>query len=238
MSYPQSPQPMYQPGSQNQPSGGFPTPQAPPPGGFGAPSPYGTPYPSSSGPNPYWGGQQTALGTLPAAVWTTVTLAGLAGLFGLIAGIAVMRTSAIVGVVTLLMVVIAGLWIVGALAAGKGQEWGRIMVTVLCGLGIIGGIVNVATGATAQLVSVLVAGVIVTLWWLPSTTQGMRAKAGAVAPMAGGGYGAPFGQPGQPGQFPQSGFGQPGQPGQFPQAGQPSGGFAPFGQQPPQPPQW
>ncbi|WP_010694330.1 hypothetical protein [Saccharopolyspora spinosa] len=258
----QPPQPMYQqPGTQSQP-GGFPAqpPQSgPPSGGFPAPQAqagFGAPAPQAAYGQPAQSGQGS-LGTLPVAQWVTIGLAALSVIFGLIGGIAALAFVPVYGIIIILLVlVMGGLWITGALFGGKGKQWGRILVTVMSGLAVIGAIVNIVQGAVLSgIVTFLIGAAILVLWWLPSTTQGMKVKAGAPAPVAGG-YGQPpqggFGQPAQPQQFGQpqqpaqpQPFGQPQQfgqqapPQQFGQPGQQPGGFPPVGgQQPPQPPQW
>jgi hypothetical protein len=122
---------------------------------------------------------------------------------------------------------------------GQGQNWGRITITVLLALGVLGSLGGIALSPVFSLLRiVLIIGLLV-LWWLPSTSAGMAAKRGAAGP--GTGYGQPFGQPqygqpqpGQPYGQPQAPFGQPQQQfGQQPQYGQPQPG-QPYGQ-PPQP---
>lgn len=264
----QPPQPMYQqPGTQSQPGGfpsqpqqpgtpgsGFPAPQAQ--GGFAPPQAGG--YPGQAGP-----GQGGGTSTLPIAQWVTIGLAVLGLIGSIISGIMTMSYVPGVGIATILIsLLFCGGWIFAAYSGGQGKQWGRILVSVFAGLGIIGGLINIAFSPLAGIVGLLVGAAILVLWWLPSTTAAMNALAGAPAPQAAGGYGPPqggfgqqqpqqFGQPAPPQQFgqqppqgygqpPQQGFGQQQPPQGYPQSGgfPQQGGYPQQPGQPPQPPQW
>lgn len=269
----QPPQPMYQqPGTQSQP-GGFPAqpPQQPgtPGSGFPAPQAQGGFPPPQAGGFPGQGGQgQGGTSTLPIAQWVTIGLAALGLIGSIISGIMTMSYVPGVGIATIVVALIfCGVWIFAAYSGGQGKQWGRILVTVFAGLGLIGGLINLFVSPLAGILGLLVGIAILVLWWLPSTTAGMNALAGAPAPQAGG-YGQPqggygqqgfgqqqppqqFGQPGPPQQFgqpqqgygqqpPQQGFGQQQPPQGYPQSGgfPQQGGYPQQPGQPPQPPQW
>ena len=279
----QQPQPFGAPASggfpqqPGQPPFGQPQPGMPgqpqQPGQFGQ-QPYGAP------PQPAWATQQPGSygaqgvsggtggpNTLPIAMWTTIGLMAVGLILGIISMIALFSlryggAGLLITSAVITLVVYAG---VAACAwfAGQGQNWGRIVISVLLGLGIIFSLIGIGSGAVGALIRIVLAIGLLVLWWLPSTSAAMAAKAGA-SPAAGGygQFGQPFGQqqfgqpqPGQPFGQPQQQYGQP-QPGQYgqpqppqfgaPQQQPPTGGFgapqapqfgqpSPYGQPPQQP---
>ncbi|MDA3627335.1 hypothetical protein [Saccharopolyspora oryzae] len=248
-----------QPQQSGPPSGGFPAPQAQP--GYGAqpPAAYGQ-APQGQGNK----GLALTVGWIAAVIGGIAAIFYLIGTFllgsayavydqakssleqlgsstdglpelpsyGLMVTIYIAVTIAAIvlctgGIMTILRKNVGPLLIVGAEALYLICSVVLLFSGYVQGASIIGAILGMLAGIAIGVLAML-----------PGTREWVAAGAGASAPAAAGGYGAPQGfgqpgQPGQPGQFgqPQQGFGQPGQ-----QPGQQPGGFPPPGG--PQPPQW
>jgi hypothetical protein len=109
-------------------------------------------------------------------MWTTIGLAAL-GVLGLIVAMFFFVTAGSPGSAVGILVV--GLLYLGGVAysawkGGQGHNWGRIVITVLFGLGILGNLVDFTA---ASLVGLVLWGGLITLWWVPPTTQAMRVRA-------------------------------------------------------------
>jgi len=109
-------------------------------------------------------------------VWITIGLAAL-GALGLIIAAGFFIAADTAGIAVGILVV--GLLYLGGVAysawkGGQGRNWGRIVITVLLGLGILGNLVNFSAGS---LVGIVLSGGLIALWWVPPTTQAMHVKA-------------------------------------------------------------
>lgn len=145
---------------------------------FAAPQPYG-----GYGQQMFGGAAPSRPGMLTAAcviVWVVAGFAVLAALGMMVVGAEIqdalwdaglhVSSSAIqgLGIVVLIM---AGLYVLGAVLAFKGGQGGRILLTVLLGLSVLGQISNMAQGAGGQslLGLAIIVMCIVFLWVKPSS---------------------------------------------------------------------
>ncbi|WP_198047274.1 hypothetical protein, partial [Kutzneria sp. 744] len=200
------------------------------------------------GPQPMVGAAAGgASNTLPIAMWATIVLMAIGVISSIVSVIGLLSSRYSTGLLifTAIFALVIALG-AGACAwfAGQGANWGRIVLTVFFGLGLISALLQIGANPVVSLIEIVLFIGLLVLWWMPSTTANMAAKRGA-APQGAGGYGQqpqygqPFGQQqfGQQPQYgqPQQQFGQPQAP-QFgqPQPGQPQPG-QPYGQ-PQQPP--
>jgi hypothetical protein len=109
-------------------------------------------------------------------VWITIGLAVLGALLLLIATsffVAADSLGLAVGVLVVGLLYVSGI-AYSAWKGGQGHNWGRIVITVLLGLGILGNLVDFSAGS---LVGIALSGGLIALWWVPPTTQAMHAKA-------------------------------------------------------------
>ncbi|WHT18698.1 hypothetical protein N8J89_37265 [Crossiella sp. CA-258035] len=163
-----------------------------------------------------WGGQQQGYGaqpygqsgggsnTLPMAMWVTVGITGLVLILNIIslinlAGIPSRYATAGLYVPVIIgMLIAAGVGVLGFLAGSQGANWARITITVLAGIGVLGGLVSLGSIGMIGILGILPLLFWVTIlvvWWLPSTTAGMKLKQ-AQRPQQGGYPQQPYGQGG------------------------------------------
>jgi hypothetical protein len=160
-------------------------------------------------------------------------------------------TGAAVGVVIVLGLVGAGLWLWMAWANNHGRGWARVLSTIFFAIATLGVFLSFAQAATVigRILGIIQWAVglaaIVLIWRRQSSDYYAATKqpAGYAPAMYGqpgpyGQPGQPYGQPGQPYGQPEQQYGQPppgpqyGQPPPGPQYGQPPPGPQ-YGQQPP-----
>ncbi|MCK2237085.1 MULTISPECIES: hypothetical protein [unclassified Crossiella] len=154
---------------QQQPQQGYGQPQQ----GWGQPQQgYGQPYGQAAG-----GGN-----TLPAAMWVSIGAGGLGLLLNIFSLITVLGIPSryVTGMVWVSVVVgflvAIGVIVLGFLGGSQGANWARITISVLAGLGVLGGLSGVAVGGILSILPLLLWIAVLVLWWLPSTTAGMKLK--------------------------------------------------------------
>lgn len=187
------PLPQTVPSGRTAPPGSWPPgspPAAYPPAPSASAYPSAAAYPSavaypSAAANPTMAPVRANTGRalLATAMWSTLVVAALGVVGGLILAIVPLATGvdnavvfAVIGAGVALVEAAFG---VAAWYAGiRGRQAGRIVVTVFLALTLVGGVVNLVNGAPpgAAALPVLVAVALGVLWWLPQTTQAMRAR--------------------------------------------------------------
>ncbi|GAA2797830.1 hypothetical protein [Crossiella cryophila] len=184
-------QPQAQPGQQQgwgqqQPQQGYGQPQQ----GWGQPQQgYGQPYGQAGGSN-----------TLPVAMWVSVGVGGLALIFNIINLINILGLPSrfVPGTIYISVVigflVAIGVGVLGFIGGSQGANWARITITVLGGIGVLGGLSGLALGGFLTILPLLLWIGVLVVWWLPGTTAGMKLKQ-AQRPQPMGGYGQPPQQP-------------------------------------------
>ncbi|MGW0520664.1 hypothetical protein [Crossiella sp. NPDC003009] len=163
-----------------------------------------------------WGGQQQGYGaqpygqsgsgsnTLPMAMWVTIGITGLVLILNIISLINLANipsryaTAGLYVPVIIGMLIAAGVGVLGFLAGSQGANWARITITVLAGIGLLGGLASLGSIGIVGILGILPLlfwATILVLWWLPSTTAGMKLKQ-AQRPQQGGYPQQPYGQGG------------------------------------------
>ncbi|MEU5853486.1 hypothetical protein [Saccharopolyspora shandongensis] len=117
--------------------------------------------------------------TLDIAMWVSLITAGLGIVLGLFTLIISLLSLFVIGVVGGLFIILleAGVAVCAWLAGTQGLPAGRMVLTVLAALSVVGGLVNAASGVGwTGILGLLVGIALLVLWWLPSTSEAMKAK--------------------------------------------------------------
>lgn len=117
--------------------------------------------------------------TLDIAMWVSLITAALGIVLGLFTMIISLLSLFAIGVVGGLFIILleAGVAVCAWLAGTQGLPTGRMVLTVLAALSVLSGLVNAASGAGwTSILGLLVGIALLVLWWLPSTSEAMKAK--------------------------------------------------------------
>ncbi|MDA3626808.1 hypothetical protein OU415_15290 [Saccharopolyspora sp. WRP15-2] len=111
-------------------------------------------------------------------MWVSLITAGLGIVLGLITVIISLFSFFALGAAGGLFIILleAGVAVCAWMAGTQGLPAGRMVLTVLAALSVLGGLFNAVSGVGTGVLGVLVGVALLVLWWLPSTSEEMKAK--------------------------------------------------------------
>lgn len=149
-------------------------------GGFPPPGPPAYPYAGQAGgyPTP---GQASS----PSAVLIVATISTCAISVGgaLLQTVMSMKSGfgegePLFGTLVLTAAILTLLFGIGGslLAMLRGNQVGRVLVTICCLFYLVNGTVTLAQGNSGSIIQIVIAIPLAIMWWLPATSKGMRAR--------------------------------------------------------------